>query len=193
MTLQRDGHSAGQSAEQVPHTVREMVELEQREKVRMSLSNHIADSITTFAGSMTFVWLNAAWYAGWIGVHVLGLAHFDPFPFSLLTMIVSLEAIGLAIFVLISQNRQALLADKRAKLDLQVNLIAEQEVTKLVEMVARIEDRLGTSNRDGHDPEVDRMREPTHVRQLADAMEEFESVVDKDAAKGPAGAVDTEV
>jgi uncharacterized membrane protein len=173
----------------IPPTVREMVELEQREKVRMTLSDRIADKITAFAGSMLFVWLNAAWFAIWIVAHETGLADFDPFPFGLLTMIVSLEAIGLAIFVLISQNRQALLADKRAKLDLQVNLIAEQEVTKLLEMVSRIETRLGIQN--GSDIEAKRMQERTNVEEIAERMEEYERELDP-KAEPPSSAVDTE-
>lgn len=172
-----------------PATVREMVELEQREKVQMSVSDRIADFITQWAGSMLFVWLNAAWFAMWIGVNVTGLLDFDPFPFGLLTMIVSLEAIGLAIFVLISENRQATLADKRAKLDLQVNLIAEREVTKLMEMVEEIHEHLGIAR--ARDPEVEEMRKPTHVQELADLMEEYEQEVDEDAARGPRSAVDT--
>jgi uncharacterized membrane protein len=174
----------------VPKSIHEMVELEQREKVRMTTSDHIADTITTLAGSMLFVWLNLGWFTVWILVNVVGITDFDPFPFGLLTMIVSLEAIGLAIFVLISENRQAALADKRAKLDLQVNLIAEQEITKLVEMVARIERRLGITN--GADPELMRMREPTHVQEIANQMEEYERKIDEEAAKGPSSAVDTE-
>lgn len=150
------------SESRAPQTIREMVELEQREKVRMTISERIADLITSLVGSMPFVWLNFVWFAIWMILNTTGILRFDPFPFGLLTMIVSLEAIGLAIFVLISQNRQALLADKRAKLDLQINLIAEQEVTKLIEMVSRIEKRLGTTN--GFDPDLTRMGEPTHVR-----------------------------
>jgi uncharacterized membrane protein len=167
-----------------------MVALEQRQKVRMTGSEHLADLITAAAGSMTFVWLNMAWYAFWIGGHTIGLLRFDPYPFSLLTMIVSLEAIGLAIFVLISQNRQAVLADKRAKLDLQINLIAEEEVTKVLEIVARLEERLGTGN--GHDPEVARMTERTRVRKVAEEMERLEEQIDKRSVRGPSSAVDTE-
>lgn len=166
-----------------------MVELEQREKVRMTFSDRVADAITTFAGSMTYVWLHVLWFAIWITGNGI-FNGFDEFPFGLLTMVVSLEAIFLATFVLISQNRQAKIQDKRAKLDLQVNLIAEQEVTKLIEVVARIEARLGASN--GHDPDMEHMRNPTHVRELADQMEEVEREVDDHAAKGPHSAADTE-
>ena len=170
-------------------TVQEMVELEQREKVHMSASDKIADFVTQWAGSMLFVWINCAWFFGWIALNSLGIASFDQYPFGLLTMIVSLEAIGLAIFVLISENRQAMLADKRAKLDLQVNLIAEREVTKLIDMVARIEASLGLQH--GGDKETEEMRQPTHVRELADLMEKYEQEVDSAAARGPKSAADT--
>lgn len=76
---------------------------------------------------MFYVGIHVIWFAGWILLNLGFIKAFDPFPFSLLTMIVSLEAIFLASFVLISQNKQAIQADKRAKIDLQVNLIAERE------------------------------------------------------------------
>jgi uncharacterized membrane protein len=175
----------------IPDTVREMVELEQREKVRMTWSDRVADLVTGASGSMLYVWLHVAWFTIWIALNspVLGV-YFDPFPFGLLTTIVSLEAIFLATFVLISQNRQALLSDKRAKLDLQVNLIAEQEVTKLMSLVAEIHDKLGLGSK--HDHEVQQMQEPTYLRELADVMEEVERRVDEKAAQGPSSAADTE-
>ena len=108
-----------------------------------SLEERVADRITTFAGSMRFVYLHSAWFGVWILVNlglvaaVLGglLAPFDPFPFGLLTMIVSLEAIFLSTFVMISQNRQAAVADHRAEMDYQVNVRAEAEICKLLTMV----------------------------------------------------------
>jgi uncharacterized membrane protein len=91
----------------------------------------IADWMTLFSGSMPFVYFHAVWSAVWIAINsgVLGFRAFDPFPFGLLTVIVSLEAIFLSTFVLVSQNRQAALADRRADLDLQINLLAEHEIT----------------------------------------------------------------
>ncbi|HEX2258602.1 MAG TPA: DUF1003 domain-containing protein [Actinomycetota bacterium] len=89
----------------------------------------VADRITAFSGSMTFVYLHVAWFAFWIaineGLHLLGLPRFDPFPFGLLTMIVSLEAIFLGTFVLISQNRQSQRADIRSQLDFENNVRSE--------------------------------------------------------------------
>ena len=88
-----------------------------------SLQNRIADKITTFAGSMAFVYLHVAWFAVWI---VFGtLIGFDSYPFGLLTMIVSLEAIFLSTFVMVSQNRQAARADIRSELDFETNLRSE--------------------------------------------------------------------
>jgi uncharacterized membrane protein len=90
--------------------------------------DRLADTITRFAGSMSFVYLHLGWFAVWIllNVGLLGSALvFDDFPFGLLTMIVSLEAIFLSTFVMISQNREAARADVRAELDFETNLEAE--------------------------------------------------------------------
>jgi uncharacterized membrane protein len=90
--------------------------------------DRVADTITRFAGSMSFVYLHLGWFAVWIllNVGLLGSALvFDEFPFGLLTMIVSLEAIFLSTFVMISQNREAARADVRAELDFETNLEAE--------------------------------------------------------------------
>ena len=92
------------------------------------VQDRIADTITTFAGSMQFVYLHSAWFVVWIALNlgILGASlAFDKFPFGLLTMIVSLEAIFLSTFVMISQNRQAARADIRAKLDFETNLRSE--------------------------------------------------------------------
>ena len=92
------------------------------------VQNRTADGITTFAGSMRFVYIHIGWFGAWIAVNV-GLAglgwEFDKFPFGLLTMIVSLEAIFLATFVMISQNRQAARTDLRSQLDFENNIRAE--------------------------------------------------------------------
>jgi uncharacterized membrane protein len=87
-----------------------------------------ADRVTAFAGSLNFVYLHAAWFGIWIALNVglFGVAlKFDDFPFGLLTMIVSLEAIFLSTFVMVSQNRQAARSDIRAQLDFETNLRAE--------------------------------------------------------------------
>ncbi|MFC4035654.1 DUF1003 domain-containing protein [Streptomyces polygonati] len=90
--------------------------------------DRVADAITAFAGTMGFVYLHAVWFAGWIAVNegLIGRrAVFDRYPFGLLTMIVSLEAIFLSTFVMVSQNRQATRENIRADLDFETNLRAE--------------------------------------------------------------------
>jgi uncharacterized membrane protein len=90
--------------------------------------NRLTDGITNFAGSMSFVYLHTAWFGVWILINLgpLGAAvAFDRFPFGLLTMIVSLEAIFLSTFVMISQNRQAARADIRSELDFENNVRGE--------------------------------------------------------------------
>ncbi|MET0229452.1 MAG: DUF1003 domain-containing protein [Rhodanobacteraceae bacterium] len=101
---------------------------------------HVADAISWFSGSMWFLLINAVWFAVWIGVNTLplGVPAFDPYPFGLLTMIVSLEAIFLSCFVLISQNRQAEKDRVRADIEYEVNIKAELEVAHLHEKTDRI-------------------------------------------------------
>jgi CRP/FNR family cyclic AMP-dependent transcriptional regulator len=100
----------------------------------------IADWIAWFSGSMAFLILNGVWFATWITINTLpvGIPAFDPFPFGLLTMIVSLEAIFLSCFVLISQNRQAQKDKVRADIEYEVNIKAELEIAHLHEKTDRI-------------------------------------------------------
>jgi uncharacterized membrane protein len=94
----------------------------------MRAQDRAADRITAFAGSLRFVYIHTAWFAAWIAVNVglLGAAReFDEFPFGLLTMVVSLEAIFLATFVMVTQNRQGRRADIRSDLDFETNLRSE--------------------------------------------------------------------
>ncbi len=92
------------------------------------VQDHTADGITAFAGSMRFVYIHIIWFGLWIAINIglAGVGHeFDKFPFGLLTMIVSLEAIFLATFVMISQNRQAARGDLRSQLDFENNIRGE--------------------------------------------------------------------
>ena len=185
-------NGAGDHVEHVASTVEEIVNLENRDHAQMGFSDRMASKITAFSGSMVYVWLHVAWFSIWIllNVTVILFEPFDSYPFGLLTMIVSLEAIFLSTFVLITQNRQAIAADRRAKVDLQVNMIAEREITKLFQMVTDIHDHLGMHT--PHDQELEDMKEPTHVEKLADAIDEAEEQIDPESAKGPESAADTE-
>jgi uncharacterized membrane protein len=109
------------------------------------LADRIADRITRFTGSMTFVALHLALFGFWIVANlgwVPGVPQWDE-SFVMLAMIASVEAIFLSTFVLISQNRMMAAADQRADLDLQISLLTEHEVTSLVRMVRQIAERVG--------------------------------------------------
>jgi uncharacterized membrane protein len=178
--------------EVVTDTIEQIVRLENKDREHRGFSDELANKITAFGGSMLFVWLHVVWFTIWMAINVAYLIFqpFDPYPFGLLTMIVSLEAIFLSTFVLITQNRQALAADRRAKVDLQVNMIAEREITKVLEVVNHVHEHLG--KRPVHDHEIEQMQKPTHVEKLAEAIDEAEEQIDPKAARGPESAADTD-
>ena len=109
-----------------------------------SACQRIADWIAWFSGSMQFLILNALWFGVWIVINTLpvGIEQFDPFPFGLLTMIVSLEAIFLSCFVLISQNRQSEKDHIRSDVEYEVNIKAELEIAHLHEKTDRLHEQM---------------------------------------------------
>jgi uncharacterized membrane protein len=129
----------------VHRNIESLVEMRDAEEQKKSLQEKIADLLTKFSGSMVFVYVHALWFGFWIALNMglLGSKPFDPFPFSLLTLVVSLEAIFLSTFVLISQNHAGRVAEKRAQLDLQINLLAEHEITRLLTLMDAVADHLG--------------------------------------------------
>jgi uncharacterized membrane protein len=148
--------------------------LAQRERLakERSLQHRIADAVTNFSGNMAFVYLHVVWFGGWIAWNLgaFGGKPFDPFPFGLLTMIVSLEAIFLATFVLVSQNRISLDAERRTNLDLQIGLLTEHELTRALKMLDEIQDHLGIVQ----DPGTDLEELEAEVRP-EDVLEEIEA------------------
>ncbi len=115
------------------------------------LEDHAADAITRFCGQMSFVYIHVIWFGLWVIINV-GLfaffGKFDPFPFGLLTLIVSLEAIFLSTFVMISQNRSVRQSDLRAELDYQTDVKAEQEIEQIIGMLKDIHAALALSTPD---------------------------------------------
>jgi uncharacterized membrane protein len=145
--------------------VRAMHKLEQASSVKRSLADRIAEFVAKFCGSITFVWIHVGLFAAWIVWNVLpGLQHFDPYPFTFLTLCVSLEAIFLSSFILISQNYEMRIADRRNQLDLQINLLSEQENTKMLQMLDRIARKLGVTHED--DPEIEALEQATKPETL---------------------------
>jgi uncharacterized membrane protein len=164
--------------EVVERNIATLIEVRRQTEQKKGRQDRVADWITTFSGSMSFIYLHAGWFGIWIVVNLGGLGKhliFDAFPFGLLTLIVSLEAIFLSTFVLLSQNRQAEVADRRADLDLQINLLTEYEVTRVLTLVDAIADHLGLA--EGDDPEIDDLKRdvaPEQVlREIADRAGEL--------------------
>ena len=143
----------------------------QREEREASAEERLAEAITRFTGSMRFVYLHLALFGFWVAANlgwVPGVPAWDP-SFVVLAMVASVEAIFLSTFVLISQNRMAAAADKRADLDLQVSLLAEHEVTKLATLVSGIADRLGVKTE--ADAEVEEIARDVAPEAVLDEIE----------------------
>jgi uncharacterized membrane protein len=161
----------------VDRNVHALAEIRSRHLETRNLEGRIADAITRFAGSMRCIYLHLALFGAWllINARVLPIVEpFDPYPFVMLAMFASVEAIFLSTFVLISQNRQATLAEKRNDLDLQVNLLAEHEITRVLQLVDAIAKRLDVA-RDDHETDV--MKQDIHPEAVMQRMEAVENQV----------------
>jgi uncharacterized membrane protein len=156
----------------IGRNVAEIARLEEEQIRARTVTERIAGVVTRAAGTAAFATVHLVWFAAWLivnGGFVPGVEPFDPFPFNLLTMIVSLEAIFLSIWILISQNQMSRLADRRAHLDLQINLLAEQESTATLRVVNRIAEHLGVDLADCAADET--LTRETNVGGLASAVE----------------------
>jgi len=116
-----------------------------------SFFTQISDDLNNAFGSTTFLIVNVLLFIAWIVVNtgfIPGIEPFDPFPFGLLTMGLSIEAIVLSIFILVSQNRQSYITSLREELHLQINLIAEEEITKTLKVLSEIREKMGIKEKD---------------------------------------------
>jgi uncharacterized membrane protein len=138
----------------VERNIRTILRLRREADRKRGLQDRSADAITAFSGRMLFVYVHVIWFTAWILFNTgrLGVPPFDPFPYGLLTMIVSLEAIFLSTFVLISQNRLSREAENRADLDMQIGLLTEHELTRVLQMLDVIQVKLGIET--GEDGEL---------------------------------------
>jgi uncharacterized membrane protein len=132
----------------IERNIRKIIQLRLKTAREQSLQDRIAGFITSFSGSMTFFYVHILWFCVWILINTghLGMRPFDPYPYGLLTMVVSLEAIFLSTFVLISQNLLSKEAEHLADLGLQTGLLTEHELTRVLQMLRAIQDKIGISN-----------------------------------------------
>jgi uncharacterized membrane protein len=155
------------------HNVAAIIALEQDAITSRSRVERLSDGIAAHAGRSWFVIAHAVWFLSWILLNAGILPFirpFDPYPYQFLTFIVSLEAIFLSLFILMSQNRSGRQADARSHLDLQINLLAEQESTKMLQMLQSLcqHHRLPVAN----DPEVETLKRPTEPAALLKELKE---------------------
>ncbi len=165
-------------AQNTPRTVTDNIQavlaMQSRLEHRRTLVDRIADVIGGFSGSMTFVFLHLGWFTAWFLINtglIPGIRRFDPYPFILLAMIVSVEGVLLSTFVLMKQNRMQYRADIREQLDLQVNLLSEKEVTKTLQLLRAICDKLEVDPSVDKDPELEEMANTTSVDLLAERIQ----------------------
>ncbi|AMV19578.1 DUF1003 domain-containing protein [Planctomyces sp. SH-PL14] len=161
----------------VQRNIRDVIQARKRIERRESGSERIARKITELAGNMGFAYFHCAWFGVWIAFNLwTGERAFDPFPFVLLITVVSLEAIFLTLMVLVSQNREAKLEEQRADLDLQIDLLAEYEVTRLLCLVSAIAKKLEIDDTDDED-----MKELLKTVRPKDLLDELETLEERKA------------
>jgi len=148
MTTRRDRPGNGPRPvaslrEQTRRNIETIAQLEAEAKAGQPVYK-IADVVTSVCGSMPYAVFHLIWFAAWFGANLWlpRSQRFDSFPFSLLTMVVSLEAIFLSIFILMSEKRQTAADERRARLDLQVNLLSEQENTRMLQLLVKVAEKL---------------------------------------------------
>lgn len=150
----------------IERNIRTIIDLRLKEAHERGIQEQVADAITTFSGRMIFVYVHIVWFGVWILLNTgfFGVSPFDPFPYGLLTMIVSLEAIFLSTFVLISQNRLSRESEHRADLAMHIGLLTEHELTRVLQMLDAIQNNLGIKNKgDSELPDLEMETRPEDV------------------------------
>ena len=158
---------------QTEQNVQKILEIERNHMEGRTFGERFAKWIANFSGSTWFAIVNLVWFIGWIGFNVLFPDDaFDPYPFTFLTLVVSLEAIFLSIFILIAQNQETRLTEHRDHLDLQINLLAEQENTKMLEILEAIANKVGVRADDEAMQALKETAEPEKLAQQITIAEE---------------------
>ncbi len=160
------GESKGIDA-QAANNIQKILQIEQTQKDNRMIGEKISEGIAGFCGSMAFVYVHMAWFGGWVVVNLMPSFQFDPFPYTFLTLVVSLEAIFLSTFILISQNHETQVTERRNHLDLQINMLAEEESTRTLELVQAIAKKVGI---DCEDESLKALLEPMDPEKMVDEI-----------------------
>jgi len=177
-TQMNESAAPGGMTSVMERNIRTLVERRQREELEEPREVRLADAITRFTGSMAFVYIHALLFGGWIVANLPSVPwpKFDP-TFVVLAMFASVEAIFLSTFVLISQNRMQERADKRADLNLQISLLGEHEITRLISLVKRIAEKQGVEA--SRDPELHELEQDVAPEKVLDALQTKEAQLDE--------------
>lgn len=167
----RNPHKARNAEELTAHNIETIIKLENAARQDRSKAEAFIDVVTDFFGRVTVLWVHVAWFTLWIGGNTLLPKHlrFDPYPFEFFVFTLSVEAIILSIFILISQNRQGRLDERRNHLEMQINLLAEQENTKVLWMLERIAEQVGADI--SGDPDLQVLEEATRPERLLEQID----------------------
>jgi uncharacterized membrane protein len=168
-----------QMSQVVQRNIRALMEVRQREGARRTASDRMADAITRFAGTMWCAYAHLLVYGGWLVLNsgaVRGVQPWDPFPFVMLAMMASVEALFLSTFILISQNRMQRLADRRAELDLQISLLSEHELTRAILLIDAVARKLGVER--PSEQELDEIKSDVHPERVVEAIEQAEERIE---------------
>ena len=150
--------------------VLEVAAMERATRAQQSRGQRLVCRVAAWSGSIGFLWLQLLAIATWIAFNSWpGLQHVDPFPYVLLTLVLSIEAIFLSIFILISQNEETRLTERRSALDLQLDLLSEQESTRALRMLRQIGEKLDV--RFEADPQIKELERATHPDALAEQID----------------------
>ena len=167
----------------VQRNIETIARMEQVAEAEHSPLDRAIDTTTRFIGSLTFICLHLVGFAVWIGLNLRPPQHrhFDPYLSNLPGLVVGMEAIILSSFILITQNRQQRLADRRAHLELQINMLAEQETTKVLTMLGQIQNHLGIR---GNDPEIAALEQATEPEKMMAQIEGQAASSEQDSDPG---------
>jgi uncharacterized membrane protein len=164
----------------VHRNIRALAEVRRQEDARRTISDRVADAVTHFAGSMWSVAFHALFFGGWLVANlgwVPNVRPWDPFPFVMLAMIASVEAIFLSTFILVSQNRMQKLADRRAELDVQISLLSEHELTRAIHLLDEVARAMNV--RRPPDPELHEIKQDVAPEKVVEEIAKVEEQHDR--------------
>lgn len=173
MIVEHEGPTAESIAEAQPTDVETIAAMEERSLAERTHVERISEWVVQRVGSLRFVAAHVAWVGVWIAMNmgaVPSIRPFDPFPFGILALMLAGEAVFIGIFVLISQNRMARDANRRAHLTLQISILAERETTEILRILSNLTRAKGEAARSK--AHLERLAKRTHLKSLAREIEE---------------------